>query len=306
MQRQHQTHLVNHEKKKFLWIHPSITLLYSVLKKIEKELEYEMEITLLLANQKYGREKFLSFSIAGGIDEEHDLAFFYKLNHISRFLNALHEGRNSGYQLSFQPLSLLIRNSEEQIEEEGANEEIDAQMNNNGMNGNIKYWTNEAKVAILNNFIHKRQTAIIGRKDWMLPRAVHPYGSAIQKQRKQEWTQIRTIPKMCVSSVGQARNKSIHSAPIRATQSTCPSRNCIQTTRHTTTTRLGIASTNTGGITGAPLLETDFYATNMSNTQVLEVIHRATRATQLLQLMEIPAVDRQLLPPLQTIDALVP
>ncbi|KAA6376522.1 MAG: hypothetical protein EZS28_027951, partial [Streblomastix strix] len=44
------------------------------------------------------------------------------------------------------------------------------------------------------------ETAILGRRDWMLPRAVHPYGSAIQKQRKQEWTQIRTIQKMRVST----------------------------------------------------------------------------------------------------------
>ncbi|KAA6404047.1 MAG: hypothetical protein EZS28_000425 [Streblomastix strix] len=58
------------------------------------------------------------------------------------------------------------------------------------------------------------------------------------------------------------------------------------------------------GITGAPLQETDFYATNMSNTQVLEVMQRAARTPQLLQHTEIPAADRQLLPPLQTIDAL--
>ncbi|KAA6361390.1 MAG: hypothetical protein EZS28_043083, partial [Streblomastix strix] len=58
------------------------------------------------------------------------------------------------------------------------------------------------------------------------------------------------------------------------------------------------------GITGAPLQETDFYATNMSNTQVLEVMQRAARAPQLLQHTEIPAVDKQLLPPLHTIDAL--
>ncbi|KAA6404122.1 MAG: hypothetical protein EZS28_000350 [Streblomastix strix] len=36
----------------------------------------------------------------------------------------------------------------------------------------------------------------------MLPRAVHLYGSAIKKQRKQKWTQIRAIPKMRVSSIG--------------------------------------------------------------------------------------------------------
>ncbi|KAA6360489.1 MAG: hypothetical protein EZS28_043984 [Streblomastix strix] len=58
------------------------------------------------------------------------------------------------------------------------------------------------------------------------------------------------------------------------------------------------------GITGASLQKTDFYATNMSDTQVLEVIQRAARALQLLQHTEIPAADRQLLLPLQTMDAL--
>ncbi|KAA6354478.1 MAG: hypothetical protein EZS28_049995, partial [Streblomastix strix] len=58
------------------------------------------------------------------------------------------------------------------------------------------------------------------------------------------------------------------------------------------------------GIIEAPLQETDFYATNMSNTQVLEVKQRAARAPQLFQLTEIPAADRQLLLPLQTIYAL--
>ncbi|KAA6388261.1 MAG: hypothetical protein EZS28_016213 [Streblomastix strix] len=58
------------------------------------------------------------------------------------------------------------------------------------------------------------------------------------------------------------------------------------------------------GITRAPLQETDFYATNMPNKQVLEVMQRAARAPQLLQHTEIPAADKQLLPPLHTIDAL--
>ncbi|KAA6354543.1 MAG: hypothetical protein EZS28_049931 [Streblomastix strix] len=42
----------------------------------------------------------------------------------------------------------------------------------------------------------------------------------------------------------------------------------------------------------------------MSNSQVLEITQRAARAPQLFQLTEIPAADRQLLPPLQTIDEL--
>ncbi|KAA6385852.1 MAG: hypothetical protein EZS28_018621, partial [Streblomastix strix] len=57
-------------------------------------------------------------------------------------------------------------------------------------------------------------------------------------------------------------------------------------------------------ITRAPLQETDFYATNMSNTQVLEMKQGATQAPKLLQHTNILAVDRQLLPPLQTTDAL--
>ncbi|KAA6378670.1 MAG: hypothetical protein EZS28_025805 [Streblomastix strix] len=59
------------------------------------------------------------------------------------------------------------------------------------------------------------------------------------------------------------------------------------------------------GITGAPLQETDFYATNMSNIQVLEVMQLAARTSQLLQHMEIPAADRQLMPPLYMIEVLV-
>ncbi|KAA6363034.1 MAG: hypothetical protein EZS28_041438 [Streblomastix strix] len=45
------------------------------------------------------------------------------------------------------------------------------------------------------------------------------------------------------------------------------------------------------GITGAPLQETDFEVTNMSNTQVLEIMQRATWAPQLFQHTEIPAAD---------------
>ncbi|KAA6367667.1 MAG: hypothetical protein EZS28_036807 [Streblomastix strix] len=58
------------------------------------------------------------------------------------------------------------------------------------------------------------------------------------------------------------------------------------------------------GITKASLQETDFYATNVSNTQVLEVVQHAARASQLLQYTNIPAANRQLLPSLWTIDAL--
>ncbi|KAA6379420.1 MAG: hypothetical protein EZS28_025054 [Streblomastix strix] len=51
------------------------------------------------------------------------------------------------------------------------------------------------------------------------------------------------------------------------------------------------------------LQETDFYATNTPNTQVLEVIQRATRVPLLLQHTEKPTADIQLLPPHSTIDS---
>ncbi|KAA6401066.1 MAG: hypothetical protein EZS28_003405 [Streblomastix strix] len=58
------------------------------------------------------------------------------------------------------------------------------------------------------------------------------------------------------------------------------------------------------GITGEPLQETYLYASNMSNTLVLEVIQRQAQVSQLLQHMEIPAADRPLLLLVWTIDAL--
>ncbi|KAA6371460.1 MAG: hypothetical protein EZS28_033013, partial [Streblomastix strix] len=58
------------------------------------------------------------------------------------------------------------------------------------------------------------------------------------------------------------------------------------------------------GITRASLQDTDFYATNMSNTLVLDMIQRATWFPQLLQNTDILAADRQLMPPLQMIDTL--
>ncbi|KAA6359266.1 MAG: hypothetical protein EZS28_045208, partial [Streblomastix strix] len=57
-------------------------------------------------------------------------------------------------------------------------------------------------------------------------------------------------------------------------------------------------------IIGAPRQEIDFYATNMSNTQVPEVTQWGARVLQLLQHTERQEADRQLRPPLLTINAL--
>ncbi|KAA6388557.1 MAG: hypothetical protein EZS28_015918 [Streblomastix strix] len=108
--------------------------------------------TELVFNQEYGRMMSIVISTAGGKGEEQHKEILNGLMRICNFLRDLHEGRN--YQPSFQPLPLLARRTEEQIEEEGANEEIDAQINNNGYYGNVIYLANLAKAVILNHFIH--------------------------------------------------------------------------------------------------------------------------------------------------------
>ncbi|KAA6403264.1 MAG: hypothetical protein EZS28_001207 [Streblomastix strix] len=109
-----------------------------------------------LINNGYGRVMSITFSTAGGIGEEQDQEIFYGLNCIYWFLKDLYQGRNNDYKPSFQPLPLLARNTEEQMEEEGANEEIEAQMKNNGNNGKILDYANYAKATILNLFIRRR------------------------------------------------------------------------------------------------------------------------------------------------------
>ncbi|KAA6363151.1 MAG: hypothetical protein EZS28_041323 [Streblomastix strix] len=104
-------------------------------------------------NIGYGRLMIISISTTGGSSEEQDQEIYYELIYISNFIYELHEGR-SKWQPSFQPLPLLARSTEEQIEEEGGNEEVDAQMNNNGNYGNIKRYANEVKAATLNRFFH--------------------------------------------------------------------------------------------------------------------------------------------------------
>ncbi|KAA6364928.1 MAG: hypothetical protein EZS28_039545 [Streblomastix strix] len=106
-----------------------------------------------LINMGYGRVISITYSTAGGNGEEQDDEIQIGLIYIYDFLKALHQGRNYK-QSSFQPLPLLARNTEEQIEEEGANEEIDAQIKNKGINGDIKNWAKGAKAAALNRFIY--------------------------------------------------------------------------------------------------------------------------------------------------------
>ncbi|KAA6380983.1 MAG: hypothetical protein EZS28_023491 [Streblomastix strix] len=110
---------------------------------------------LELVNNRYGRVMSITYSTAGGIGEEQDLGIQIGLNNFYNFLRDLYKGRHYFGQTSFQPLPLLARRTVEQIEEEGAIEEIEAQMINNGNYGNIKNSANYAKAATLNRFIHK-------------------------------------------------------------------------------------------------------------------------------------------------------
>ncbi|KAA6364610.1 MAG: hypothetical protein EZS28_039863, partial [Streblomastix strix] len=105
-----------------------------------------------LVNQEYGRVLSITFSTAGGVGEEKDEEIKDGLNYIQYFLGELYQGRNDNYDYdddvdwytSFQPLPLLARRTEEQIEEVGAIEEIETQINNNGLNWNIKGDANNA------------------------------------------------------------------------------------------------------------------------------------------------------------------
>ncbi|KAA6400312.1 MAG: hypothetical protein EZS28_004158 [Streblomastix strix] len=110
-----------------------------------------------LVNNGYGRVIFISYSTAGGIDEVQDAEIWNGLKQISRFLSELHFGRYN-HKPFFQPLPLLARMSVEQIEEEGANEEVEAQMNNVGYydDSNIKDYANYVKAMVLNHFVHSR------------------------------------------------------------------------------------------------------------------------------------------------------
>ncbi|KAA6392800.1 MAG: hypothetical protein EZS28_011672 [Streblomastix strix] len=105
-----------------------------------------------LVNARYAGVLVIAISTAGGHGEEKDDEICDRLFCISQFLNRLHQGRIND-EPSFPPQPLLARRSNEQIEEEGGNEEIESQISNKGLRGNIKINANETKGEILNCFI---------------------------------------------------------------------------------------------------------------------------------------------------------
>ncbi|KAA6365742.1 MAG: hypothetical protein EZS28_038731 [Streblomastix strix] len=105
-----------------------------------------------LVNANYVRVLVIAISTASGSGEEQDLEIYWGLDKISDFIRCLNKGRND-YEPSFPPQPLLARRSDEQIEEEGGNEEVESQLINKGFNGDIKTDANRAKIAIQNIFI---------------------------------------------------------------------------------------------------------------------------------------------------------
>ncbi|KAA6378980.1 MAG: hypothetical protein EZS28_025492 [Streblomastix strix] len=107
-----------------------------------------------LVNIRYARIRIISLSSAGGIGEEQYLEISNGLVQIFNFLGELLQGRNN-LQPSFPSLPLLVRRSEEQVEEEGGNEEVEAQIINDN---DIRDEANKAKGRILNYFINNSNT----------------------------------------------------------------------------------------------------------------------------------------------------
>ncbi|KAA6365087.1 MAG: hypothetical protein EZS28_039386 [Streblomastix strix] len=106
-----------------------------------------------LVNANYIGVLVIAISTASGSGEEKDNEIYKGLDYIYRFLYKLNNGRN--YNETFPPQPLLAHRSYEQIEEEGANEEIESQQINKGFNGDIKIGVNLVKGLILNIFIEQ-------------------------------------------------------------------------------------------------------------------------------------------------------
>ncbi|KAA6393027.1 MAG: hypothetical protein EZS28_011441, partial [Streblomastix strix] len=107
-----------------------------------------------LINVGYARVFVIAISTASGYGEKKDEEIWNGLNFIFDFFSNLNQGRN--YNATFPPQPLLAHRSDEQLEEEGGNEEIDSQLINNGHQYcNIKDGAIKTKGTILNQFIEQ-------------------------------------------------------------------------------------------------------------------------------------------------------
>ncbi|KAA6355641.1 MAG: hypothetical protein EZS28_048831, partial [Streblomastix strix] len=105
-----------------------------------------------LINVGYARVFIIAISSASGSGEEQDREIKDGLDNISQFIRCLNKGKQDSFPL--QPL--LAHRSDEQLEEEGGNEEIDSQLiNKRHQYCNIKDQANIANGRILNYFIEQ-------------------------------------------------------------------------------------------------------------------------------------------------------
>ncbi|KAA6386979.1 MAG: hypothetical protein EZS28_017494 [Streblomastix strix] len=113
-----------------------------------------------LVSSEYAVISVLQVSTAGGDGEQEDFGIFSGLYNISEFLKSLYQGRqtdNINPGPPFPQQISLARRSNEQIEEEGGNEEIEAQLINKGeIFGQIKQTAKNSKCQLLNYFIDQR------------------------------------------------------------------------------------------------------------------------------------------------------
>ncbi|KAA6375372.1 MAG: hypothetical protein EZS28_029100 [Streblomastix strix] len=102
---------------------------------------------------QYAGVLIIAISTASGLGEEQDNEIYDRLINICWLLNYLQYGRTNNWQPSypqFPPQLLLVKRSQEQIEEEGGNEEVDSQLINDN---EIREEANWTKGAIMNIFI---------------------------------------------------------------------------------------------------------------------------------------------------------
>ncbi|KAA6378521.1 MAG: hypothetical protein EZS28_025953 [Streblomastix strix] len=132
-----------------------------------------------LINVGYARVFVIAISTASGSGEEQDREINDGLFRISQFIRCLNKAKCN----SFPPQPLLVHRSDEQLEEEGGNEEIDSQLINKGHQYyNIKDYANETKGAILNHFIEQGNT----RPWWYLEDQDEEYQDQEEEQEEEQ------------------------------------------------------------------------------------------------------------------------
>ncbi|KAA6353069.1 MAG: hypothetical protein EZS28_051404 [Streblomastix strix] len=119
------------------------------------------QVQVGLVTNGFPRALVIVINTAGGNEQEQDWGIYQGLNSIKQFIREILKGRetNPNYpQTPLPPQPVLFKSCQEQIVDEGAIEEIEAQLVNKGRGinfGDIKEHANQAKGSILNIFIDR-------------------------------------------------------------------------------------------------------------------------------------------------------